>query len=424
MTTSIESVLRLPDTAASDLRNALGLAQDASLRISYLPGPGDLHTTYQHWKQREFDPRVPSVAYSTMFFEVCKSLRAQGQVVTRAEATQPPIKDENFLFFTVPYKVGGGGLGYHLGRQRYATACLEAVRAFKPHIAVVASDLEPRHLSVIKRSDAKIVYSMHNTFWPMGEAHLSLKKRLANTLAKRSLTAIDAAICTSHECERQLQSLSASALQTFVETPQQIERTTRANGPRKGPATRLLYLGRIEEPKGVFDLLDSFEVLFQSRPGLRLSYLGAGAVLSALQNEIASRNLEDVVEAPGHVDSKEVHNALANSHILVCPTRTSFNEGLAFVCFEAALHAAPTVMSTVVPARDLLKGGCAVFEADSTSAMTNELARLIDDAAAWEELSGNAIKRAEVVFDREQSWGTLLYHAFLAASKKSQPIIN
>lgn len=418
MTTSIESVLRLPDDATSDLRSALGLAQDAPLRISYLPGPGDLHTTYQYWKKREFDPRVPSVAYSTMFFEVCKSLKAQGQVITRSEATQPPIKDENFLFFTVPYKVGASGLSYHLGRQRYAAACLEAVQAFKPHIAVVASDLEPRHLSVIKRSGAKIVYSMHNTFWPMGEPHLSLKKRLTNALTKQSLTAINAAICTSHECERQLQSLSANPLPTFVETPQQIERTTRSDTPRKGPATQLLYLGRIEEPKGVFDLLDSFEELFRSRPELRLNYLGAGASLGALQNEIASRDLESVVKAPGHVDSKEVHEALANCDVLVCPTRTSFNEGLAFVCFEAALHAAPTVMSTVVPARDLLNGGCAVFEADSTPAMTNELTRLIDNATAWKELSGNAIKCAEVVFDRERSWGTLLYRAFLAASKK------
>jgi len=417
MSTTIESVLRLPANPAQDLRNALGLTQASSLRISYIPGPGDIQTTYQHWKKREFDPRVPSVAYSTMFFEVCRSVRALGQVVTRSENPQPPIEDGNILFITVPYRISPGRLGYLLGRQRYAAACLETVCAFEPHIVVVASDIEPRHLKTIKRSGAKIVYSMHNTFWPMGTSRLGPKNRFRNALAKRSLAAIDAAICTSHECERQLKQLSRSGLQTFVERPQQIERPTSAPTSREETAKRLIYLGRIEEPKGVFDLLDAFEELARSRPDLRLSYLGDGASLGALRQEIANRDLENVVDTPGHVASSETHETLANCHILVCPTRTSFNEGLAFVCFEAALHAVPTIMSTVVPAHDLLKGGCAVFEADSACAMTHTLARIIDDPSYWEELSHNSLKCAEVVFDRDQSWGSQLYRALLAASK-------
>ena len=110
--------------------------------------------------------------------------------------------------------------------------------------------------------------------------------------------------------------------------------------------------------------------------------------------------------------AEDVHQTLSETHLLVCPTRASFNEGLAFVCFEAALHGVPTVMSEVVPARDLLGGGCVVVEADSVNALASALDAILGDEARYENLRSTALEKSAVVFDRSKSWGSQLYRAF------------
>lgn len=64
----------LPADAPEKLRLRLGLDPDAPLRISYIPGPGDLAGTYECWRRREHDPRIPIITYSAQFFELVKRL--------------------------------------------------------------------------------------------------------------------------------------------------------------------------------------------------------------------------------------------------------------------------------------------------------------------------------------------------------------
>jgi glycosyltransferase involved in cell wall biosynthesis len=432
-------ILSLPESAGGLLRERLGLAETEALRITYIPGPGDIRTTYDWWKKGDFDPRVPSIAYSTMFFELCAALgNVTAQIVIRSDRPAPPFVEEGFRFDTAAYRHANGRIGYFLARLRYVSGCLLAMRRFKPHIAVVASDFDWQYLPLAGLFAGKVILSVHNTRWPMGErtgGRATLKDRLYGEALKTA----PAAVCTSHECERQIRILArrglwsrekippqgasqdqerapvepAAAIKTFVAAPQQV---ALPEAPPVNPEPeRLLYLGRIERPKGVFDLLDAYETLARSKPNLSLVFAGGGGALDDLKAEIAARKLGDRVQAPGHLDSRRAHEELRRTDLLVCPTRTDFNEGLAFVCFEAAGYGVPVVMSSVVPARDLLAGGCIVFKANDTQALAAAIAEAFGNCT-YESLRSNARLHGQITLDRSMAWGSQLYRAMAAAA--------
>lgn len=395
------------------VRSALGLEAGSELKIAYLPGPGNLHGTFQHWKKGELDPGVPSIAYSTMFFELLKALGAQGLLVRRGTEPADPVTDGDFTFATAVWNYAPGPISYHRSRYLYVQECLKALRKFRPHVAIVSTDLDWQYLPLVKRTCPKLVLTVHNTIWPMAAQSLSAKQKIGNFLIAQWLKAIDSAVCTSHECERQILKLTQHQPPSFVAVPQQIEPA--AEGAVKtGPARRLLYLGRIEEPKGVFDLLEAVRDLRKTEPDLHLVYAGGGGRLDQLKSAVADAGMQKYVDVLGHLTAEETHDEISKADLLVCPTRTSFNEGLAFVCFEAAAHGVPTVMSSVVPAQDLLGEGCAVYPADETEALKSTLAHYIADADAWRAMATAAKANSKILFDRSRSWGSQVFKALVS----------
>ncbi|KTE56098.1 hypothetical protein ATE69_06375 [Sphingopyxis sp. H071] len=173
-----------------------------------------------------------------------------------------------------------------------------------------------------------------------------------------------------------------------------------------------MYLGRIEHDKGVFMLLDAFAALKSDFPDLTLVFAGAGSATAELEALIAK--LDDPrVSFVGKLDGTAVHRAIDAADLLVCPTRTAFNEGLAVVGFEAAAHGVPSLMSSIVPAIAALGDGCAIFEADSQDAMEAELRDLMVNEGRVAAMSDQLAVVREALYDRDRSWGAQLARVVL-----------
>ncbi|MEO1136800.1 MAG: glycosyltransferase, partial [Pseudomonadota bacterium] len=284
MSPSLDSLVMLPPDAVEALHRAIPSASGRPARISYLVGPGDPFSTYEYWKKGEFDPRVPSIAYSTMFYELVSALGANGQIVQRGPQSRPPFIDGEFRFDTVRLPRGEGFFGYHAARFQYARACLAAIKDYGPDIAVVASDFDWQYLPLVKNRCRRTVLSLHNTIWPMGTRQFGTRQKAANAAISFWLRSVDSSVCTSHECERQLKHLSGNRIATFVAAPQQVSRPEAP--PLKNRPSRLIYLGRIETAKGVFDLLETFADLRDRHPALTLVFAGGGGALEMLKQQI------------------------------------------------------------------------------------------------------------------------------------------
>lgn len=394
-------LLSLPEQTGTEVRAQLGLSEDAELRLSFLAGNGDVVGTWRHWQAGEHDPRVPVVTYSAMFYDLVHSLSAQAQVISPFAA--PDQDSAPFRFDTVTRPPWSGRFGYWRSTAAYGRALTQAVARFDPHVVLVHSDSPASVWAGLRQGKRRVVLSAHNTYWPMNRPPTGWKSRLKLGLLRRQARALDGAVCTSAECLRQVRQLTRADLPGAVQTPQMLRRFEVQQHSR---ARRLLYLGRVETSKGVFDLLEAFTALTLRHTDLSLRFAGQGRAADRLAARI-SETPGDVAYL-GQLDATGVHQAIANADLVICPTTTAFDEGLAMVTLEAAAHGIPSVLSDVVPALDLLGPACAVYPADDTPALTSCLEGLISDDAAYQRLCAATRAPREGLLDRSRSWGSEL----------------
>lgn len=405
----------LPDNAAALARQSLAIAPDGPLRIAFVAGPGDVVGTFEHWVEGRHDPRTPVIAYSSMFYSVVDSLQAEALVLEEA-GRQPDSARPGFTFQYTPRRRDRGGIGYRLDQRAFTADVLRRLRDFRPHVVLAGIDAPPALLARLPKS-ARLVLTVHNTFWPMGRRPEGLKARVKIWLAARPLPRFDSAVCTSQECADQLAALGGPVRTSLVEVPQMLADFLPDTPVTRTQARRILFLGRIEEAKGIFDLLAAFEAVADDRPDLSLTFAGAGMAEAALRERIGQSRHADRITFPGQFSAREVHETLEKTDLLVCPTRTSFPEGLALVVVEAAAHGVPTLLSSIIPAKALVPGACVEFPADDTAALTAELRRLVERPDDYGALAKQLASQRDHFLDRSKSWGTLFYRAILAQTR-------
>lgn len=185
--------------------------------------------------------------------------------------------------------------------------------------------------------------------------------------------------------------------------------------PRRPDAgeLRLLFVGRLVEKKGIFDLLEAIRDL----PGVRLDVLGSGA-LEARARAVAGAN----VHFHGAVLPTEIPTAMAAADLLVAPSKVAPSgdkEGTPTVILEAMASGLPVLATRHAGIPEMVEDGregLLVPEGDAAA-----LARAIRAAAdsperraAWAaaarekvEREFDAVKQAERL---EALYGRLLAH--------------
>lgn len=406
MVETIHDCVRVPEDAGVVLRRRLGLDDRETPRVAFVAGPGDVVGTFDHWMKGDFDPRVPVIAYSTMFYTLMDKLGAQALLLSEPEA-QPSQEDPRFRFVRTPRGRPNGRIAYFSENFVFSLRVARELRAFRPHVVLLGTDAPNELLALAPRS-ARIVLTAHNTYWPMGRRDDSVKGRAKRLLIAASLRRVSSVVCTSAECCAQVGELRGTRDGSFVETPQMIERFQKPARKSETPR-RLLFLGRLEHTKGIFDVLDAFEALAPKHPEITLDFAGSGSAKEELVGRIGSSPAKERVRFLGHLSGGEVHAALAGADLLICPTRSTFREGLALVVVEAAAHGVPSLLSSVVPAKELMPEACVEFPADDVVALRDRLEELLLDASKFDGLCKGASASRDILYDRSRSWGSMLY---------------
>jgi glycogen(starch) synthase len=401
----------LPAAAASEVRRSLGMEPSSRLRIAFIAGSGDVVGTFDHWMKDCHDPRIPVIAYSTMFYAVVAALGAEALILAEQDRS-PREPDPRFRFAYTEHPRGRRGLGYRLDEAAFTRSVLKKLAEWPPDLILVGTDASTALISRLPRQ-ARVVLTAHNVYWPMGRRPEGLKASVRLWFLARALRRLHSAVCTSQECAEQIASLGSEPARMFVETPQVLDKFFSQTRLRSACA-RLVYLGRIEVSKGILDLIDAFESIATSTPELTLDIAGTGSADALVRARIAASANSDRIRFHGLLGAQQVHFLLGESDLLVCPTRTDFSEGLALVVVEAAVHGVPAVLSSIVPAKDLLPGACVTFPANDTASMTAQLRELTTNRAAYAGLCA-ALGPARAQFlDRSTSWGSMLYRAMIA----------
>ena len=165
----------------------------------------------------------------------------------------------------------------------------------------------------------------------------------------------------------------------------------------------VLYAGKIEHRKGVFDLVAAMAHL----PGRRLWVVGGSeAEVAALRTAAAAHGVDGQVEAVGFVEPTRIAEFLRRARVGVCPLPAgvsviseSFTSPLKIL--EMLAHGVPVVASDLPSTRAILEPDqtAVLVEPNRPEALAGAIRRLLDDAPLADRL-----RRHGRALAREYSW--------------------
>ena len=164
------------------------------------------------------------------------------------------------------------------------------------------------------------------------------------------------------------------------------------NGTKDEKKFHLLFLGLINEPKGVFDLVDALASNKEKLEGRLVLHLGGKGEVERLKNEVSTHQLEELVKYEGWVDSAAKHNLFCACDALILP---SYIEGLPLSILEAMSYRKPVISTPVGGIPSMIEDGVNGFliEPGNGAAFIEKIIYLIEHRS-------ECLSMGEVSFDR------------------------
>ena len=171
----------------------------------------------------------------------------------------------------------------------------------------------------------KIVFHIHS-----GEFHLFYLN--SNTIIKRMIEKIlvesDAVIVLTNDWKEYF---SENFITTNIVTVNNIVPFQEKNATIVNHKLHLLFLGRIGNRKGIFDLIDSIKKYKDRFKGSIKLFIGGDGEIKKLKKKIIESKLEDEVTYLGWVKGDEKQELLEKCDIIILPT---YVEGLSITLLE------------------------------------------------------------------------------------------
>lgn len=194
--------------------------------------------------------------------------------------------------------------------------------------------------------------------------------------------------------QQRLQAIAPKARIVVVPNSVRLERPVAQ--PGQGEPVQVLFLGRVAEGKGTFDLLEAWHLAFGDRPEAVLTIAGDGELEQA-RGQIAELGIDRSVKVLGWVPPEDVPGLLERAQVLALP---SHNEGQPMAVLEAMAHGLCVVASDTGGIPDLIDDGCGVLvPVGDVAALAAALRRVVSDDKARRSLGGKALQRIRDEFD-------------------------
>lgn len=382
------------------------------MRIFYAAGPGNVIGTYRHWLAGQDDPSQVSMTYSGQFFDACRDLGAVGYVAA-AHAQADRLCGEGMTVEHLVKMPGKKGWRYHWEEIRYGLRLVSAARRFRADLAVISEG--STHWFVLRLLPwfgIALVPSIHCVLWakfkPQGRRQRFLN-RLAGWLFRRHCVAI---MGVSDDIAQQVRELAGGQPPEILVFRPTYRRTTFAKiGPPSFPAQpfRVLFAGRIERNKGVFDLLEiARRFTVEGRLEIEFDLCGGGSVLEELRGAVERAGVGARFRLHGHCSQEKMRQMLQESHAVIVPTTTDFIEGFNKVVVESVLVGRPVITSSVCPAISTVREAIVEVPPDDVAGYGEAIGRLAADREFYELKRRMCLSYQEQFYDPAQGWGAVL----------------
>lgn len=376
-------------------------------RIVYLAGPGNVISTYQFWKKGEHDPKELNVTYSGQFYSVCERLDIQAHVIS-SNGSVELVSDDRFIIEHRPNSLDKkGGALYHIGQLKYGLNIMYTALKFKADYVLISAGTHWFMLWPLSIFGIKVIPTIHCMLWPKYKPRKLINKCIDFINGLFFQYAAYEVMSASKEITRQLDISGINKEKVHEFLPYYLDSGFKdIKQPLAGiKPFRLLFIGRVEKVKGVFDLLDVFNLLLSKGLMLELDYCGKGAALEELK---ALTNDNALIRCHGHCNQTQLLLILESSHCVAVPTRAELFEGFNQVVVESVLAGRPVVTSDVCPAIDYVMPAVVECEPDNISSYAEGIERLYRDEAFYQSKRDACEALQHKFYDKNNSWGHIL----------------
>ena len=201
----------------------------------------------------------------------------------------------------------------------------------------------------------------------------------------------------------------------FLPTYRRTEFVDVAEPDDKRSPFRVLFAGRIESDKGVFDLLEIAQRLSaEGRQDITFDLCGEGSALEPLRLAAQLAKVDPSFVCHGHCNKSRMREMFSRAHAVIVPTRTDFMEGFNQVVVEGVLSGRPVVTSAVCPALSYVQDAVVEVPPNDIKGYTEALLKLYNAPQFYEQNRQGCRRGQEQFYDISQGWAVALKSIFVA----------
>lgn len=270
-----------------------------------------------------------------------------------------------------------------------------------------------------KALGCRVIYQIHAGYF---DRYYHSSPRRIRTLLGYVLRKADAVVALTESLKGEIASVSEAGRPIHViGNPMDVSKYRPAGeaGRRQDPQ-RLLFLGAIIQPKGVYDIIDSIRRLVKDGHRIRMVMAGDREIEQA-KRKSREAGLGEVIEFPGWVAEPRKLELLRDSDVLLLP---SYTEGLPLCVLEAMACGLPVVCTAVGGLRDLVVHGVNgfVMEPGDVAALARHADVLLRNDSLRRDIGNNNIAKIASEYSVEAIGCKLrqLYAEVLAAQSEGR----
>lgn len=390
-------------------------------RVVYAAGPGDVARTYRFWRQGDVDRGEVAATYSGQFFDVCHKHALRAWVLGTCARGDRVRGDRITIHQEKAPLSEQGGLLFHVGEVWQSLRIVLLAWRVRADAVVAGALTHWWPMTLLRLSGTRVIPSLHCAFWPMGCRPRGRADRLLQWLNGRFWRmAAAATIAVSPECARQVREICSRPLGPVHQSRAYYPQGVFAHCPEADPKRRpfvVMYAGRIETNKGVFESLDVAASLQRRRPGeFRWVFCGTGGAIESLRDRAREHGLEQVVSIPGALDQEGMVRAYRSCHVVITPTTHGFAEGLNKVAVEAVLATRPVLASRFTHALEVLGEAAVEIDPGDISGFARAIEEMADHPERYRRRASACQSARRQFSDPSRNWAAALERALALAN--------
>ena len=162
---------------------------------------------------------------------------------------------------------------------------------------------------------------------------------------------------------------------------------------------RLITAGRLSVTKRVEILIDAIDVLNKQGCKISLKIVGSGQLLQKLKQIVNEKNLDNIIELTGRIDSEEMPQIYRQNDIFISASKL---EGMSNAMLEAMASGLPIIAARCEGTEELIAENGLVIENATAEEFAKAIKRLIDDRQLCSQMSTAARQKAQ-----QFTWGSI-----------------